>query len=273
LCYIPSVRKLEISNRPEEFAKRGMPLIVAHRGARREAPENTLPAIERAVELRADGVEFDVLLTQDKVPIVTHNDDLSVLTHHRGYAHSTPFATIRSLDVGSHFNASFSGVTMPTLAEALELLEHRDMLTIVEIKPQPSMAISAAELIGGIVADFRMKGRIVLSSSSLRVLYALKRRHPELTRAFIARRAFLSFAGSTILNRPLGISELHCSLTSLSPESVSRVQRRGGGVLAWTANTPDEMDHCIALNVDGIITDDTAFARRHLEENLGMTGR
>lgn len=252
---------------------RRMPMVVAHRGARREAPENTIPAFRRALELGAGGVEFDVLLTSDKVPIVTHNDDLSVLTHYRGYAHATPFATVRSLDVGSSFSASTSGVTMPTLAEALEAMERHDVTTIVEIKGQPGMAASAAELVGGIVGDFRMRGPLVVSSASIRVLHELARRHPKLARALIIRRRAFGFAGAAIVAPIEKLSAIHASLTALTPALVARTRRRSGQVHAWTANTADEIDHCVALEVDGIITDDVAFARRHLEETFGHPGR
>lgn len=267
------MQKLEMSPLSDVSPRRKAPIVIAHRGARREAPENTLPALMRALEIGADGVEFDVLLTQDKVPIVTHDDDLSILTHHRGYAHLTPFATVRSLDAGSHFSAATSGVTMPTLAEALEAVERSGVLTIVEIKAQPDMAASAAELVGGIIADFRMKGPVVVSSASLGVVRELKLRHPNLSRALIAKNRFSLFAGSALFARMFGLGAMHASLSSLTPASVARMQRRGGQVHAWTANTADEIDHCVALEVDGIITDDPSFARRHIEENFCRAGR
>ena len=267
------MERLEMNPLVDVSAPRAIPKVVAHRGARSEAPENTLPAIARAIELGAGGIEFDVLLTQDKVPVVTHDDDLSVLTHYRGYAHTTPFATVRSLDAGAHKSAAMSGVTMPTLAEALEAIERHDVLTIVEIKAQPGMHASAAELIGGIVGDFRMRGPVVISSASVRIIRELRRRHPKIERAAIVKGRISSFLASALLSRAEKLSGVHASLEALTPGLMQRCRQRGLHVHAWTANTADEIDHCMALGVDGIITDDVALARRHLEEKFGSAGR
>lgn len=241
------------------------PFIIAHRGASKEAPENTLPAFERAIALNADGIEFDVLLTQDRVPIITHNDDLSILTQCRGYVHATPFATVRSLDVGRHFGFASSGTTVPTLVEALELIQSHNILTIIEIKPQPGMIASSAELIGKIASSFHMKGPIIISSSSLSILRKLRHRYPSIHRALIIRqRAFLFFA-STLLANLCSFSGIHASLSALTPSMVRKVHKRGNKVFAWTANEPDEFDRCLALKVDGIITNDVAGAKRHIK--------
>jgi len=258
------MEKIEIDRLVEVPSPRRRPMIIAHRGASREAPENTLHAIRSAIERGADGVEIDVLLTLDRVPIVTHNDDLSVLTGHRGYAHLTPFATVRSLDVGIHHSAAFAGTTMPTLTEALDAMASEPVHAIVEIKPQPGLAASAAELIGGIVQDFRMKGGITISSSSIRILSELKQRHPGIPRALIVRQRAFALAACPALVRINKLSGIHASLSAVTPWLVGRMKRSGVQILAWTANSPDEFDHCIALEVDGIITDDVAGARGHV---------
>jgi glycerophosphoryl diester phosphodiesterase len=213
------------------------------------------------------------LLTKDKVPIITHNDDLSILTHYRGYAHTTPFATVRSLDVGSHFSAAYSGVTMPTLVEALEIIGTHKVLTIVEIKSQPDMAASAAELVGGILSDVRMRGPMMVSSSSLRIIHELKRRHPAIPRAFILKRKAFSFFLTALFARFEGVSAIHPSLLALTPALVERMRRRGGQIQAWTANEREDFDQCLALDVDGIITDDVVFAHRYLDEFFGTARR
>ena len=244
---------------------RARPLVIAHRGARHEAPENTLPAFQRALELGAEGIELDCLLTEDKVPVVTHDDDLSKLTHHRGYVHSLPFDTVRGIDVGSHFSAASAGVTMPTLAETLELIARHDVLTIVEIKAQPGLVQSAARLIGGIVGDIRMRGRTVISSSHTGLLRELKLHHPQIPRAWIVRWGPFPFFRLPFFARLAGISGIHASLRAIARSGFSeRVKAMGLELLAWTANEPAELERCLQHNVDGIITDDPPFAQEQL---------
>ncbi|MFH1830939.1 MAG: glycerophosphodiester phosphodiesterase family protein [Pseudomonadota bacterium] len=241
-----------------------LPRIIAHRGASLEAPENTLPAFQRALDLGADGIEFDVLLTSDKVPVVTHNDDLSILTHFNGYVHSTPFETVRALDVGSHFHTSTAGITMPTMVEVLELMSRHDVLTIVEIKAQAGMKKSAAELIGGIISDIRMHGPIVISSSSFKIIKELKHRFPTIPRALIVKRTPFPFFPLSIFAKHEQVCALHVYMKALWPSLVKKMKKLGE-VYAWTVNEPDEFDTCLSLEIDGIITDDVAFAKKHLQ--------
>ena len=244
-------------------APRRMPLIIAHRGARREAPENTLAAFQRAIDLGAQGIELDVLLTSDRVPVITHNDDLSILTQFRGYVHATPFDTVRTLDAGSHFNAQFAGTTMPTLSEALELTSRYDILTIVEIKPQSGMARAAARLVGGIVSDMRMRGRVVVSSWSRKVVKELARWHPDIARALVVRIPPFPFFPTSFFVKKQGVCALHVERRALWP-SLARKMKRLCDLYAWTIDDPDDIDDCLSLDVDGIITDDVTFVREYI---------
>lgn len=207
------------------------------------------------------------MLTQDKVPVITHYDDLSVLTHLRGYVHALPFDTVRGIDVGSHFSASSAGITMPTLAEVLELIARYDIMTIVEIKAQPGMIASAAKLVGGIVSDIRMRGRTVISSSHTGILRELHHHHREIPRAWIVRYKPFPFFLFPFFAKVFSVSSIHASLSTIDHASfVRRVSTCGLELIAWTANDPDELRLCCDRGVDGIITDDPAFALRFLEE-------
>ena len=248
----------------EASGKKEPPLIIAHRGASREAPENTLPAIQRAIEMGADGVEFDVLLTQDHVPVLGHNDDLSILSPNQGYIHATPFSTMRQVDVGSHLNPKFAGVNPPTLTQALELVSSHEILTIVEIKAQPGLVTQAARIVGDIVSNFRMRGPTLVSSSDLRLLLKLARQHPTLPRALIVRDPSFTFFPWWVFAKLFRLSALHPSLRALSKNLVRNMRRCGCQVHVWTINDPLELDLCLALGVDGVITDDPVFARQHL---------
>lgn len=241
------------------------PLLIAHRGARREAPENTIPAFERAIELGCDGVEFDVVLTKDRVPLVTHNNDLSILTHHEGMVHETPFSTIKSLDFGSHFRPSFSKIKVPTLTEVLELLQPYNLHIICEIKSQPGMDFHAAQLVGGIISDFKFRRPINVSSADLMILYHLKRLSPHIERSVIIRKNSFSFLKSDVFAKFLNISEVHASLKVATLRLVERMHQKSRKVSVWTVNKPQEIDRLVAWGVDSIITDDIGMARSYLD--------
>lgn len=251
---------------------RKKPLVIAHRGASREAPENTLSAFQRALDIGVDGIELDVLLTSDKVPIITHNDDLSILTHFQGHAHATPFEVLRSLDAGSHFSTATAGQTMPTLAEALELIARYDITTIVEIKPQRGMKADAAELIGGMISDIKMRGRVIISSFSRQIISELKRRHPAIARALILKNKPFPFFTAAFFAKHKQLSGMHVSIKALTQNFAEKIRSLGCELFAWTANDEARIDQCILLGVDGIITDDPAFAKQYLKNTLGNRG-
>lgn len=233
------------------------PLIIAHRGARKEAPENTIPAFARAIELGADGIEFDVLLTRDKVPVVTHNDDLSILTNHKGFVRDMPLAAIKSLS---------AGFQIPTLAEALGAIRECNILAIAEIKAQPGLHAEVAEIIGRTIRDFGLRGPFMISSSSLQILRELKHSHPKIPRALIIRKKSFSFLHSYFFARLAGVSAIHPCLAAMSDGMVRRARGLRMQIAAWTANTPDDFERCLALGVDGIITDDVSAARDYIKK-------
>src|SRR5687767_5965470 len=107
------------------------PLIIAHRGASAHAPENTLAAFQAAIEGGADGIEFDLQLAKDGVPVVIHDDDLKGTASRDQRVRDLTSRQLGKIDVGSWFNAThpkrarpeFAHETVPTLARTLKLLK------------------------------------------------------------------------------------------------------------------------------------------------------
>ena len=113
-----------------------MPLrtqVFAHRGARAVAPENTLPAFARALELGADGIELDVQCSADGHLVVMHDFAVDKTTDGTGQVAALTLAELRRLDAGHAFGPAFAGVRVPTLEEVLDLVGNRCRLNI-EIK-------------------------------------------------------------------------------------------------------------------------------------------
>ena len=110
-----------------------MTLNLAHRGARRVAPENTLPAFERALEMGADGCELDVQLSADGHLFVFHDIMLDRMTDGSGPATSFPLAALKEFDAGSHFNEAWRGTPIPTLDEVFDTLPD-DAFVNIELK-------------------------------------------------------------------------------------------------------------------------------------------
>jgi len=112
-------RVIELKLNGKPFYRWPGVIVVAHRGASKFAPENTLPAFERAIELGADLIEMDVRQTRDGELILMHDETVDRTTDGSGAVEQLTLAQIRALDAGSWFGDAFRGVRVPTLRQAL----------------------------------------------------------------------------------------------------------------------------------------------------------
>ncbi len=116
------------------------PPVIAHRGARSNAPENTLAAIRLAREQGAGWVEVDVKLTQDGIPILMHDETLERTTNGKGLVAEASWQDLRMLDAGTWFGAHFANERIPTLTETLHCVLDSGLRINLEIKPCPGRA-------------------------------------------------------------------------------------------------------------------------------------
>jgi glycerophosphoryl diester phosphodiesterase len=114
-------------------------LIIAHRGASKFAPENTLPAIQKAIDLGVDYVELDVRHTSDGIPVLMHDRTIDRTTSGSGEIAQISLAELRELDAGSWFHERFQGTRVPTLEEALTLMRGK-ICALWDPKGKPSQA-------------------------------------------------------------------------------------------------------------------------------------
>src|SRR5947209_6278476 len=96
------------------------PYVLAHRGASAYAPENTLAAFERAIAMRADGIETDVRATRDGVLVLVHDERVDRTTDGEGRVHELSLAELQRMDAGGPFNPRFAGERVPTVELFLE---------------------------------------------------------------------------------------------------------------------------------------------------------
>src|SRR5690606_19539586 len=103
-------------------------LVIAHRGSSQIAPENTLPAIDRAIQDGADAIEIDVQLTKDGQVVVFHDEWVNRTTNGRGFICDLTYAELERLDAGSWFHPRFQGTKVPLLSEVLALVKQHQVL-------------------------------------------------------------------------------------------------------------------------------------------------
>ncbi|MBI2346418.1 MAG: hypothetical protein HYV03_05970 [Deltaproteobacteria bacterium] len=246
-------------------------LILAHRGASKYAPENTLPAFRKAIELEVDGVELDIQLTKDKVPVVLHSDKLTELTTTYLFAHATPLRALKTIDAGSPFSPAFAGERIPALDEVLALLAgharaHPSFCINLELKAQPYWHFGMEDRVVAVVRAHRLAGQILFSSFSPLVLWRLKRLAPEIPRALLIEPRAFFFLRMSFFGTIATITNLHPFHETTTPDLVRQARQRGWKIICWTVNTRTEISRAVALGVDGIITDDPVLAREVMEQ-------
>jgi len=241
------------------------PLLIAHRGARLEAPENTIPAFARAIELGADGIEFDVRLTKDRVPIISHDEHLHDERGRQISVSATPYEVLRKIDIGARKGDAFRGTVVPTLEEVLTFLAPHDLQLIVEIKRQSDLHDDAVRRVGDAIKRAPLKRAPVVSSASRRIHQALYRQHRDLQRALIVLEPLFSFVPSLLFAKFYGLQGLHLEVSGLKKMFVRACHRLGLQCDIWTVKLARQAHHAVQCGVDAIIVDDVALIRRELE--------
>jgi glycerophosphoryl diester phosphodiesterase len=208
--------------------------LIAHRGANREAPENTLAAFTAALEIGVDGIELDVHATADGVPVVHHDATLpGVEPAGRLSIARTPLAEVRAR------------VAVATLDETIDLVQGRCHLYI-EMK--------AAGAVDGVVA--RLSGRedwCSLHSFDHRIVARAAAALPRLrTGILIVGR----LVDTRSVLRATGARDMWQHVDFVDDTLVNDVHAAGGRVIAWTVNGRDRFQEMLAAGVDGVCTDD-----------------
>ena len=227
--------------------------ITAHRGSSRTAPENTIPAIEAAVEEMADSVEIDVQMTADGVVVLGHDASLKRVAGVNRSIASMTFEKLEKLDVGSWFSSEYAGTRIPSLSEVLELCSQKTSLNI-EIKyvgKNSELPEKTAEM----VREYGMENQCVITSTNLSYLKRVKEALPEIRTGYIISAAYGNFYSSE------DVDFISIRSGFVTSALMQNAHEQGKAVYAWTVNTKSELERLTLLGVDGIITDRPVLAR------------
>ena len=234
-----------------------MTQIWAHRGARREAPENTLPAFELAVAQGADGVEFDVQLTADGTVVVIHDESVERTTDGNGPVAGFTLGELQGLDASSGF-PGYAGVQIPTLAQTLDLLAPTGLKLNIELKNSDEAYPGLEEKVLAAVAAHQIADRVVLSTFNH---YSLKKMQS------LGAPSQLGMLYTDPLYKPwryaakLGVGAIHPPARYvLSGGWVRKAQASGLAVRPWVVNSERMLARMFRWGVDGVFTDVPAAA-------------
>jgi glycerophosphoryl diester phosphodiesterase len=228
-------------------------LVTAHRGLSGEAPENTLPAFKKAIEVGSDMIELDVRFSKDGQMVVIHDDTLDRTTNGRGKVSDYTLKELKQLDAGSWFAPQFSGEQIPTLKEVLELARGKILINI-EIKDDSPGQYKITDLADRALQEVKkagMAGRVIFSSFYPSSLQRIGESDPRIGVALLYHRDWNSLR-EVVGDRFFLVLNLRHSF--LTREKIRRIHQEGMKVNTYTVNSEEEMEKFIGWGIDGIIT-------------------
>ena len=229
------------------------PRWIAHRGAGRLAPENTLAAFALGHAQGYRMFECDVRLSADGQPFLLHDDRLERTTDGTGEALALSWAALSRLDAGAWHSPRFAGERLPTLGEVLAFCARHDCALNVELKPAPG----DARRTGATVASEIARGWVgalppLLTSFETAALEPAAEAAPALPRGLLLERFA---AGWREAAQRLGCVAVVAEQRAWIPETVAAARSAGLGTLAYTVNDDAQASRLLALDLDGLITD------------------
>ena len=236
------------------------PLVLGHRGACADAPENTVAAFREAFRQDADGVELDAMLCGSGEVVVCHDEWLDRLAGEHVSVSRTPLMALRGLDVGSRHAPRFAGERIPLLAEALAAMPGGAVVN-VELKCESFRAGGLSRRIRPILEREAPRLRLIVSSFNPMTLLGLAGTGWP---AAVLVGVDQALWPRELAARLFRAAAIHPELALLTAAQVARWREWGLAVAAWTVDAPEDVRRCAALGVDAVITNRPAEARRAL---------
>ncbi|MBI4539690.1 MAG: glycerophosphodiester phosphodiesterase [Gemmatimonadetes bacterium] len=256
----------------QEPAKRDRPSVevIAHRGYSGIAPENTLAAFEEAISWNVDGLEWDVRVSADSVPVVIHDETVDRTTDGSGLVGGMTFDELRRLDAGSWFAPEFRGERIPSLDEALAAAAGRVPQIYPEIKGIRGEA-DIPRILEPIDAHAFADACIIISLD-WDILRWVRRSNPQIMIGFIVERRS-RYHDALREAADDGRAILACDYTILlkEPRLVEEARVQGITLGVWTVNNVEDAERLIELGVTRLTTNEVARLLQHLGH--GHAGR
>ena len=241
--------------------------VISHRGANLVAPQNTIEAFKKSIEIGCTGFETDIHLTKDGVPVICHNFTIDETSTGKGAIKDMTLEELRAFDFGKYKGAEFEGVKIPTVDEFLELSKAMgDDMKVLNIEIKSEKFGEAIE----IVKKHGMFDKLLVSSFDPAILVVCKKIDKNCKTALLYCPDKL--IGVKIAMNPIkfalsiGVDALHPIYIGVNKRYVEKAHKAGLMVNPWTVNSPKIAQKLIDAGVDGIITDNPGMVNMLLNK-------
>ena len=225
--------------------------IFAHRGASGYAPENTLAAFQKAVDLGADGVELDIQLTKDDQIVVIHDEMIDRTSDGKGWVKDYTLEELRAFNY-NRTKPEYKHADIPTMREVFELLKPTGLFINIEIKTGVVFYEKIEEKILALTKEMGMEDRVCYSSFNHYTVTRIHELKPDAEVGFLYADGPIDMPSYGVKH---GVNALHPALYNLQYDGfVKECKEKGLKLNVWTVNERPYMEMCCQYGVDAIIT-------------------
>ena len=229
-----------------------LPLWIAHRGAGKLAPENTLAAFRFGASFGHTAFECDVKLSADGVPFLLHDDTLERTTSGQGVAGERSWAELSRLDAGSWHSTAFAGEPIASFEAIAAFCTANGYMLDLEIKPSPGTDANTGRVVGQWVRRLWRDTPVLLSSFKPQALMGAREAAPELPRALLLDTLW---PGCMEMAASLDCVAVITNHTLMDVALLAQIHAVGQRALVYTVNDAARARELITLGIDGIVTD------------------
>lgn len=248
------------------------PLIIAHRGASAHAPENTAAAFRAAIDAGADGIEFDVQLAADGVPVVIHDIDLRRTARVDKRVADLSSKKLAKVDVGSWFGQQFKAETVPTLEQTLHLLRDHNGLIYIELKCELDNFKPLVAAVCDVIRGSTLLPQIIVKSFRLAAIPEVRCLLPEVQTAALFERSIMTILRKReyiiAMAREFGAHQISLHGALATDRLCMLASAAGLPVTVWTVDNVRWIALSRQRSIRALITNHPAKLIRRRENNI-----
>ncbi|MCG8371903.1 MAG: hypothetical protein MI700_00125 [Balneolales bacterium] len=232
-------------------------VVIAHRGASAYAPENTHSAFKLAIEMNAEMIELDLLLSKDGIPVIIHEDPLERTTNGTGNTSDFTLNELKKLDTGSWFSSEYEGEPFPTLDEFLAYVD--DVIAVnIEIKSEAVTDNAEGGIVDkalALVKKYELEDQVIFSSFDYRVMIHLEELDPTIPKAILYDSKKSGSLLPSQLVEKYKVDAFNCSYRELTEEWIEDLKANDIPFFVYTVNEEELMKQMINAGAAGIFSD------------------
>ncbi len=225
-------------------------LNFGHRGFTRDYPENTMLSFEKALEAGAHGLEFDVHLSKDGIPVIIHDESLDRTSDTRGLVRDFTFSQLQKVNVATNFSLNEK---IPSLEEFFDFAKQRDIISNIELKNSVFEYRGIEQKLYDLIKKYKLQEKCIISSFNHESILRMKDIAPELKYGFLSDSWDIDPASYL---KKHNIACYHASAYRLTEEFVSQLHAENIQVNTWFGSVPLDYESVIETGVDIVISDE-----------------